>query len=187
MQIILGIRVADKYRIQERHIVDRILRYGMITDMDRNSVAPALGRIVSGIYIATGYHEGEPTGMLCSFVEQAGFEPPMITIAVSAGRRLGDAIEESGKVGLNVLSIANTDLMKAFSNRSESPFDSLALTENQYELPQLSTALAFLACEIRNSMESGDHRVYLAEVIDGELMDDDGEPMVRIRRDGFRY
>ena len=61
------------------------------------------------------------------------------------------------------------------------------LEENDHGIPQLSEALAFLACKVTGSVAAGDHIVYVAEVIDGVLQDDSGTPMVRIRRNGFGY
>ncbi len=39
----------------------------------------------------------------------------------------------------------------------------------------------------REKVEAGDHFLYLAEVVDGVLQDEDMEPMVRVRRSGFQY
>ena len=160
--------------------------------MDKEKTAPALGKIASGLYIATTVDsDGNPIGMLSSFVEQAGFEPPMITIAIGPDRRLAQALVESGKLGLNVLGKANGgSLMKPFtSSTNEDPFAELTTLENQHGTPQLSGALAFLACELRNQMPAGDHTIYLCEVIDGELppTPQKDEPMIRVRANGFGY
>jgi 3-hydroxy-9,10-secoandrosta-1,3,5(10)-triene-9,17-dione monooxygenase reductase component len=157
--------------------------------MDKQQLAPAIGKIPSGIYIATGSHDGVPVGMLCSFVEQAGFDPPMVTIAIQPGRLLHAAIEINGLFGLNILGEDDQALMKPFTQGDNpQPFDDLSLIDNGHNLPQLADALAFLACKIRGSLRcGGDHIIYLAEVIDGELLREDDKPMVRVRRNGFSY
>ena len=73
------------------------------------------------------------------------------------------------------------------SSDNENPFADVPLEENDHGIPQLSEALAFLACKVTGSVAAGDHIVYVAEVIDGVLQDDSGTPMVRIRRNGFGY
>ena len=160
--------------------------------MDQEKVAPALGKIASGLYIATAADSGgNPVGMLCSFVEQAGFEPPMITIAIGPDRRLAKALVDGGKLGLNVLGKSNGGaLLKPFvSSGDADPFAGLSLAQNQHGIPQLSGALAFLACELRNQMPAGDHTIYLCEVIDGGMpvTQEKDEPMIRIRANGFGY
>jgi len=157
--------------------------------MDKEKLAPALGKITSGLYIATGLHDQQQVGMLCSFIEQAGFDPPMVTIAVQPGRMLHAAIETSGHFGLNVLGENDTSLMKPFTQGDNpDPFADLALIPNDHALPQLADALAFLACRVVGSLRcGGDHIVYMAEVFDGELLEEEDKPMVRIRRNGFSY
>lgn len=160
--------------------------------MDKEKVAPALGKIASGLYIATSRDgDGNPIGMLCSFVEQAGFDPPMITVAIAPDRRLAKELVEGGKLGINVLGQASGGaLMKPFvSNSDADPFANLKLTENAHGVPQLSDALAFIACEYRDQLPAGDHTIYLCEVIDGEMPDNPNkdQPMTRIRSNGFGY
>ena len=75
-------------------------------------------------------------------------------------------------IGINILAEEDARLMKPFNQQdNRSPFDSLELEDNEYELPQLSDALAFLACKIIGKIEGGDHIIYAAEVIDGVLND----------------
>ena len=156
--------------------------------MDKEKIGPALGKLPSGVYIVTSILDGKEIGMLASFVEQAGFDPPMVTAAVSNGRRIITAIEQSGLMGINVLGEEDARLMKPFTQSdNDSPFTGLELDENEHAIPQLSDALAFLACRITGKIEGGDHTIYAAEVIDGILNDPSCQPMVRIRKNGFQY
>ncbi|MGK0184952.1 MAG: flavin reductase (DIM6/NTAB) family NADH-FMN oxidoreductase RutF [Verrucomicrobiales bacterium] len=160
--------------------------------MDKEKVSPALGKIASGLFIATSTDAaGNRIGMLCSFVEQAGFEPPMLTIAIAPDRRLAQALVAGGKLGINVLGQTNGGaLMKPFvSSGDGDPFVDLELKENAHGIPQLTNALAFLTCELKNQMPAGDHTIYLCEVIDGEMPanPEKDQPMTRVRNNGFGY
>jgi flavin reductase (DIM6/NTAB) family NADH-FMN oxidoreductase RutF len=156
--------------------------------MDIDSIGAALGKIPSGVFIATSSIDGDEVGMLASFVEQAGFNPPAITAAIGVDRRLNQAIEESGMIGINILGEEDGRLMKPFNQQeNHSPFTSLELDDNEFNLPQLTEALAFLACKITGKIEGGDHTIYAAEVLDGILNDPSSSPMVRVRKNGFQY
>jgi hypothetical protein len=61
-----------------------------------NDVSAALGRVPSGIFILTTGYEGRATGMLASWVQQAGFEPPMVTVAVRRDRFVAEWIAATG-------------------------------------------------------------------------------------------
>lgn len=153
------------------------------------AIAPALGKIASGLYVATASVEGAPVGMLCSFVEQAGFEPPMITLAISPGRPITPALAPGGVFGLHILGKGNTGLMKSFV-RGSSPeaFAAHPQVANSYGVPQFAEAWAFLVAEVKGELIAGDHIVYLAAVLDGALQHaDEKESMVRVRANGFKY
>jgi flavin reductase (DIM6/NTAB) family NADH-FMN oxidoreductase RutF len=155
---------------------------------DRTELGKALGKIASGLYVITARIDGAPVGMLCSFVEQAGFDPPMISVAVGHGRPITAVLDGSGLFGLNILAKSNVPLMKTFA-RPHAPdaFTVHALTPNSYDLPEFTEAWAFLVCKVTGSLATGDHTVYIAEVLDGCLHNENEEAMVRVRAHGFGY
>src|SRR3954447_6100094 len=91
-----------------------------------SGLGQALGRIPSGLYILTVRNGDRATGMLASWVQQAGFEPPMLTVAVNRERYVGDWIESSGRFALNQLAHGSKALIRHFSRGfpvDASPFD----------------------------------------------------------------
>ena len=156
--------------------------------MNIERVSPALGKISSGLYIVTASHGGERHGMLASFIEQAAFQPPLISMATAKGRALSEVIDQQPLFGVNILGKHNHELVRPFVKATGGdPFEGHALVENEWGLPQLSEAMAFLACRVVNKVDAGDHWLYLAEVLDGVLQHDHEQPMIRIRRNGFDY
>ena len=148
----------------------------------------ALGRMPSGLYAVGAAHEGRRLGMLCSFIEQAGFEPPMISIALGTDRPMRQALEKGTLFSVNILGAEDKTILAAFaSGREEDPFAPFTLIENGHGLPQLADALAWLACRPRGSVAAGDHVVYVAEVLEGCLHREGVEPMIRVRKNGFAY
>ena len=151
-------------------------------------MSSALGRMPSGLYAVGAYHEGRRMGMLCSFVEQAGFQPPMISVALGVDRPLRGVLESGGLFSVNILGTEDKKLLAAFaSGREEDPFAAFALLENGHGLPQLAEALAWLACRPCGRVAAGDQGVYVAEVIEGCLHREGGEPMIRLRKNGLSY
>jgi flavin reductase (DIM6/NTAB) family NADH-FMN oxidoreductase RutF len=53
-------------------------------------------------------------------------------------------------------------------------------------VPILADAIGHLECERGEHLDSGDHRIFLAKVVRGRLVDD-GRPMVHIRKSGAHY
>jgi len=159
--------------------------------MNKEKLGAALGKIVSGLYIVAVKDGDKEAGFLASWVQQAGFEPPMITVAFNKTReehlRL---LFASGKCVINIMSKANGKTMSAFFKAPEegkSVFDNLETTTNTTGIPILKDSIGYLECEYRSEMDSGDHKIVLLEVIDGQLTDTNNEPSVHIRPDGFKY
>ena len=156
--------------------------------MEREQIAPALGKIASGLYVATARIGDRPIGMLCSFVQQCGFEPPTLSVALAPSRPIVQALEGHGLFGLHILGTANTGLVKAFARPdAPDPFADRTLVDNMFGIPQLAEAWAFLGCKVVGKFAGGDHTLYIAEVFDGALQHPSGEPMTRVRANGFDY
>jgi flavin reductase (DIM6/NTAB) family NADH-FMN oxidoreductase RutF len=150
----------------------------------------ALGHIPSGIFILTVGTGARATGMLTSWVMQAGFEPPTISVAVKLGRYICDWLTEGQPFVLNLVGTGQKDLMKHFSQGFEPgtpAFEGLEITHCARGVPILKNALGHLECEPATHVDSGDHRVVLAKVVRGRFNTSELGPMVHVRKSGSHY
>lgn len=153
---------------------------------NKEGIGAAIGRIPSGVFVVTARRGGEKIGMLGSWVMQAGFEPPSISVAVHPERELYAAIEESQAFSVNVLSNENMNLMKAFSRYSPDQFNEVEFTESEQGIV-LNDAVAVLHCRLNNKLAAADHHLFIGEVVDGAHMDHEQAPMIHLRKSGFNY
>jgi len=150
----------------------------------------ALGHIPSGIFILTIGTGSRATGMLSSWVMQAGFEPPMVTVAVKLGRYICDWLSEGQPFVLNLVAEGQKSLLRHFYQGFEPgqpAFEGLEITHCARGVPILKDALGHLECEPAQHVDSGDHRVFLAKVVRGRMNNAEQQPMVHIRRSGSHY
>lgn len=155
-----------------------------------SSFDAVLGQIPSGIYILTVGTGARATGMLTSWVMQAGFEPPMVSVAVKFGRNICDWLSEGQPFVLNVVREGQKALLKHFSRSfapEEPAFEGLEITHCARGVPILKDSLGHLECEPAGHVDSGDHRIFLAKVVRGRLTDAENRPMVHIRKSGTHY
>jgi flavin reductase (DIM6/NTAB) family NADH-FMN oxidoreductase RutF len=146
--------------------------------------------VPSGLFILTARSGDRASGMLASWVQQAGFEPPMLTVAVRRDRYLAGWIADSGRFTLNQVGTGHKPLLKHFGRGfgpDEPAFEGVSLREDRPHGPILSDAIAYLVCEVSDSIDGGDHRVFLARVVEGARLDHEAEPMVHIRKSGLHY
>jgi len=153
------------------------------------SLAAALGRIPSGIFILTVAREGIETGMLASWVQQCSFKPPLITFSVQRGRAIAKLLPKDAVFTLNILEAAQTDMIAHFGKGfalEDNAFLDLDIQRTEPNGPILQEALAFLHARVIDMHSTGDHDLYIAEITAGGLLDE-GQPMVHIRKNGFHY
>jgi flavin reductase (DIM6/NTAB) family NADH-FMN oxidoreductase RutF len=148
-----------------------------------------LGRVPSGIFILTIGTGERATGMLASWVMQAGFEPPMVTVAVRHGRYVADWLAAGEPFVLNLVGDGQKHLLKHFGRGfepGEPAFTGLEVGAAGSGVFTLRESAGRLECEPAGSVDSGDHRIFLARVTAGELHNDLA-PMVHIRKSGAHY
>jgi flavin reductase (DIM6/NTAB) family NADH-FMN oxidoreductase RutF len=151
---------------------------------------PVLGHIPSGIFVLTVGTGTRSTGMLASWVMQAGFEPPTVSVAVKLGRYVCDWLSEGQPFVLNLVGAGQKMLLKHFSQGFEPgkpAFEGLEITHCARGVPIIKDALGHLECEPAGHIDSGDHRVFLAKVVRGRLSETEHKPMVHIRKSGAHY
>jgi flavin reductase (DIM6/NTAB) family NADH-FMN oxidoreductase RutF len=154
------------------------------------SFQSVLGRVPSGIFILTIGTGERATGMLASWVMQAGFDPPMISVAVKQGRHVCEWLTAGEPFVLNLVGESQTNLLKHFGKGfepREAAFNGLPITHCARGVPVLTDSLGHLECEPVRHVDSGDHRVFLAKVVRGKLIDSDAKPMVHVRKSGANY
>jgi flavin reductase (DIM6/NTAB) family NADH-FMN oxidoreductase RutF len=121
---------------------------------------------------------------------QAGFEPPMVSVAVKLGRYVCDWLTEGQPFVLNVVGEGQKELLRHFYKGFEPgapAFEGLDVTHCARGVPVLRDSLGHLECEPAGHVDSGDHRIFLAKVVRGRMMKEDAKPMVHVRNSGARY
>jgi len=130
--------------------------------------------------------------MLTSWVQQAAFEPPAVTIAVNKSRYLNEWLSQHPYLILNQVGQSQGALLSHFGKGFDpdaNAFENLNIESGHHGIPRLNEAMGALECEVTNQHESGDHIIYTAIITNahgGAILDTD-KPMVHIRKNGFKY
>lgn len=147
----------------------------------------ALGRIASGLHVVTTGANETKAGFLASWVMQAGFEPPMVSVAVGKNREILDQLRQNGHFVLNVIPDGANGLLGRFGKYRPDAFDGLQIEENTCGVV-IHDALASLDCRITGVVETGgDHVLLLAEITGGQVLKGEDKPWVHLRKNGLSY
>jgi flavin reductase (DIM6/NTAB) family NADH-FMN oxidoreductase RutF len=155
---------------------------------DTSRIAEAIGSIPSGCWIMTASDGRRSTGVLVSWVQQAGFAPPSISVAVRKNRPILELLEGTGRCVLNAVTEDPSAMFRHFGRGftlDEDAFSGL-VTESGPFGPELASCPTRLRCAIRGRADAGDHVVFVAEV-SAAVAGAGFKPYVHLRRNGLSY
>lgn len=161
----------------------------MAPSTDLPPLARALGRIPSGLFVVTTLDGDQPLGFIASLVQQFGFEPPTVAVAVGKDRDHLAAIRASGRFAVSVVDDSSKGVLAPFFGKTpegKTPFDVLAHSASANGCAVLDEALACFECEVSGEHETGDHVVVFGRVTEGRLARE-GDPKVHLRKNGLSY
>ena len=162
-----------------------------VIEAKTDRVEQAVGRLVGSMTIVTT-QQGDLSGaMLASWVSQATFNPPGLTIAVAKERAIESLIHQDGKFVLNILEQGkHIPIMKQFLKPfapGENRFVGINTETAINGCPILTDSLAYLECNVESRMECGDHWLIYATVDSGKVFNTTGVTAVHHRKSGSHY
>lgn len=165
---------------------------GIVGESQESSLAAVLGRVASGLFVVTARSvEGLETGLLASWVQQASFEPPMLTIAINRKRYLHRWLESSPVLGVSVIGEGQKELLKHFGagfEETEFAFEGLDIDRGATGVPLLRNVLGSLEGVVEGSLPTGDHVIYAVRITAAQVGAlAGGAPWVHIRKNGLKY
>ncbi len=152
----------------------------------------ALGRLSGGLYVVTASQQDRSGAMVASWVSQASFEPPGITVAVAKDRAIEALMQVGDRFVLNILREDNHQpLLRHFLKRFPPGADRFAGVATLEGVaaggPVLGDALAYLGCRVSQRMEGPDHWIIYAVVEEGNVSDTTAGTAVHHRKVGNHY
>lgn len=151
----------------------------------------AVGRLLGSLCVMTAKQGEVASAMLASWVSQATFNPPGLTVAVAKDRAIESLLYRDGQFVLNILAEGkHLGLMKHFLKPfgpGEDRFAGIETQPTENGCPLLTDALAYLECRVENRMECGDHWLVYAVVENGDVLDANSLTAVHHRKTGSHY
>jgi flavin reductase (DIM6/NTAB) family NADH-FMN oxidoreductase RutF len=137
-----------------------------------------------------GVKNGEElNGFTLSWMTQASFKPPLVVIGVRQDSHSHTMIKASQVFAVSFLGADQKDLAEIFFKPQSQVGGRLGDTEfslgSVTGCPIIQSALGYVECELRGSLEQGDHTVFMAEVVAAGIYRD-GEPLL-LKDTGWQY
>ena len=142
----------------------------------------ALGAYATGVTVVTAIGPNGPSGATANAVTSLSLDPPMMLACLDRGSRTLTAVRAQGRFGVNTLAAGQQELARRFARKDPeaAKWEGVEWTERQ-QLPWLAGTLLWVACELRDLIDGGDHLIVTGNVI--EAQSDDGQPLLFHRGD----
>jgi flavin reductase (DIM6/NTAB) family NADH-FMN oxidoreductase RutF len=139
-----------------------------ITDIDR-----AFDVQIRGVEVITTRLGDRINGMTAAWVSRASEQPFLTMISVYKENFSHGLISQSRIFAVNFLADGQQSLAIHFgrqSGREVDKFRKVDYFQDRTGSPILSASLAFLDCRVVAELDSGDHTIFLGEVLSGRVM-----------------
>jgi flavorubredoxin/flavin reductase (DIM6/NTAB) family NADH-FMN oxidoreductase RutF len=159
------------------------------TDGQTDRTGQALGRVAGSLCVITANDGGTPVGFLTSWVSQAGFSPPAITISVAKDRDLECLATAGEKFVLNILK-EGRNLRSYFLKppiAGVDRFADLKTAEATNGCVILIEALSYLECTVQNRLDCGNRWLLYALVDNGKVLETSSVTAIDRRKSGSQY
>ncbi|WP_047982008.1 flavin reductase family protein [Ornithinibacillus contaminans] len=142
--------------------------------MDGRDYRNALGKFATGItVVATEYNE-EIVAMTVNAFMSVSLDPRLIAIAIDQKATMYPVLQKTKQFGISILAEEQELLSKEFAKHGRS--DEAVSFHIRDNVPVLEDALATFSCRIVDSIQAGDHLLFIAQVLNYTVSD--GEPAI---------
>jgi len=138
----------------------------------------AMRRVPAPVVVVTARGETEARGITIGSFTSVALEPPLVSFNVAREARMHDVMEACSRFAVHVLSEEQVHLAKRFAVpglTGEEQFEAVShFTREEGDVPLLHDVTARFHCSPQDSIDAGDHTLYVGQVVEIERPPDAG-------------
>jgi flavin reductase (DIM6/NTAB) family NADH-FMN oxidoreductase RutF len=155
-----------------------------LVGIDPEILRKGMRQWASGVTVVTSFAGSERHGMTVSSFTSISLQPPLVLVSIEQGRRTHEMIKTSGLFGVTILCVEQRMVSDRFAGRlmdDVDRFDGLNTYTLKSGVSFISGGLAGLDCKVISSVDSGDHTLFIGDVV--EIFIDSGHrPLLYFNR-----
>jgi flavin reductase (DIM6/NTAB) family NADH-FMN oxidoreductase RutF len=153
--------------------------------LDPKHYRDVMSRFASGVTVVTTIHDGVPHGLTVSAFSSVSLSPPRVLICLGNDTDSKPLIDKSRCFAVHILGRDHVELGPRFAKLVpglEDPFEGLRYRTEQSGAPILDPCIAWLDCRVESIFPTGDHTIYVGEVLDARTTDSESDPVLYYSR-----
>jgi len=148
-----------------------------LVPVDPAAFRRACARFATGITVSTvSGEDGTPYGITANSFTSVSCAPPLVLICIDHRATGLHHFRGSSAFAINVLDESQRDHSVRFSQRKSDRFEGIAWRMSDAGLPLLDGVIAQLECWVRQTLDAGDHTIFIGEVF--RVWHRDGPPLL---------
>ena len=147
------------------------------TDVTPERFRAALSSSPTGVTVVTALGAEGPAGATANAVTSLSLDPPLMLACLDRGSRTLAAARASGLFGVNALAAGHEELARRFMTKDPQPDKWVGVGWSESSgSPRLDDALMWVACELRDLIDGGDHLILTGNVLEADARE--GRPLI---------
>jgi 3-hydroxy-9,10-secoandrosta-1,3,5(10)-triene-9,17-dione monooxygenase reductase component len=140
----------------------------------------ALASFPTGVTVVTAAGGSGPSGATANAVTSLSLDPPLMLACLDRGSRTLEALRAAGNFGVNGLAADQEELALRFSSKDPHPEKWRGVEwEESAGIPRIAGSVLWVACELRDLIDGGDHLIVTGNVLDVD--GGEGDPLLFYR------
>ena len=123
-----------------------------------------LGHFPTGVVIVTAISGGRPAGLSVGSFTSVSLDPPLVAVLPAKSSTSWPKIAAAGSFCINILAASQEALCRGFAVSGADKFAGVSWWRAPSGAPILDGTLAWIDCELEQSVEAGDHYIVLGRV-----------------------
>jgi flavin reductase (DIM6/NTAB) family NADH-FMN oxidoreductase RutF len=149
-----------------------------------------LWTLPSGLYVVGSRAGDRRNGMTANWVSQVSFDPKLVAISVEKTAFTHELIAEGQVFAVNTVSREDRAIVRKFTKPVEvegNTMNGFPFHDGVTGAPILDQAPAYVDCEVRQSVDVGNHTLFIGEVVDAAFQADEETEVLRMEDTRMNY
>jgi flavin reductase (DIM6/NTAB) family NADH-FMN oxidoreductase RutF len=149
--------------------------------VDVESFKQALASWASGVTVITSRHADEVHGMTVSSFCSVSLSPPLVMVCLDKASNTLELVKAAKVFSVNVLAQGQEELSQRFASKEHEDvrFEGLDCKQGTNGCPHIPGAVSTMDCRVVDTLDAGDHVIYIGEVEAAEFTE--RPPLVYLR------
>jgi flavin reductase (DIM6/NTAB) family NADH-FMN oxidoreductase RutF len=152
-----------------------------------------LWKMPSGLYVLGSTDKGERrNGMTLNWAIQVSFDPKLVAVAIELTAYTHELVSEGRAFALNLIDQEDRAIVRKFTKPVDVDLGARTLNGFPYHdglsgAPILDQAVAYVDCEVRESVSMGGHTLFVGEVVDAAFQKPEDTAVLAVHDTRMNY